>query len=478
MSKHKKRKKVYFFLLPILFIMILFGFITRKPKGISYEGSEKNDSNVQFLYDLTYQKNGQASQEQEIFKEQLKIIEEAEELIILDLFLFNDDYNRDTDVEYPNLSQQLTEKLIEKKKEIPEIQILFITDEINNFYGVYQSDYIKALKENDIDVVITDLEALTDSNPVYSGIWRSAVKWFGTAGSSWLPNPFSPDSPKVTIRGYLKLINFKANHRKVIVSEKNAILTSMNPHDASGNHSNIGFKVEGSILNDIIEAELAIAKFSGYENINNFKDIHIEKASIDNESTSKLITEGKIRDALLEEIRDTREGHKIQLSMFYLSHRGVVGELIQAVDRGVELKMVLDPNKDAFGIKKNGIPNRQVAHEIQKKTGNSDLVRWYDTHGEQFHTKMVRIEKDDHSIIIGGSANFTRRNLNDLNLESDLLIETKKDSALDQEIDQYFQRIWTNEDAHYTVDYEFFEDTSTMKTMIYRFQEWSGLSSF
>lgn len=478
MSKHKKRKKVYFFLLPILFIMILFGFITRKPKDISYEGSEKNDSNIQFLYDLTYQKNGQAAQEQEIFKEQLKIIEEAEELIILDLFLFNDDYNRDTDVEYPNLSQQLTEKLIEKKKEIPEIQILFITDEINNFYGVYQSDYIKALKENDIDVVITDLEALTDSNPVYSGIWRSAVKWFGTAGPSWLPNPFSPDSPKVTIRGYLKLINFKANHRKVIVSEKNAILTSMNPHDASGNHSNIGFKVEGSILNDIIEAELAIAKFSGYENINNFKDIHIEKASIDNESTSKLITEGKIRDALLEEIRDTREGHKIQLSMFYLSHRGVVGELIQAVDRGVELKMVLDPNKDAFGIKKNGIPNRQVAHEIQKKTGNSDLVRWYDTHGEQFHTKMVRIEKDDHSIIIGGSANFTRRNLNDLNLESDLLIETKKDSALDQEIDQYFQRIWTNEDAHYTVDYEFFEDTSTMKTMIYRFQEWSGLSSF
>lgn len=478
MSKHKKRKKISFVSLPILFIMILFGFITRKPKGVSYEGSENNDSNIQFLYDLTYQKNEKIIREQEIFKEQLKIIEKAEELIIIDMFLFNDDYNRDTDVEYPNLSKQLTEKLIEKKKEIPKIQILFITDEINNFYGVYQSDYIKTLKENNIDVIITDLEKLTDSNPVYSGIWRSGVKWFGTAGPSWLPNPFSPDSPKVTIRSYLKLINFKANHRKVIASEKNAILTSMNPHDASGHHSNIGFKIEGSILDEIIKAELAIAEFSGYKDRADFENIDIEKASKDNESTSKLITEGKIRDALLEEIRDTREGHKIQLSMFYLSHRGVVKELIQAVDRGVELRMVLDPNKDAFGIKKNGIPNRQVAHEIQNKTGKSNLVRWYDTHGEQFHTKMVRIEKDDHSIIIGGSANFTRRNLDDLNLENDLLIETKKDSALDQEIDQYFQRIWTNEDGHYTVDYEVFEDTSTWKTMIYRFQEWSGLSSF
>ena len=84
---------------------------------------------------------------------------------------------------------------------------------------------------------------MRDSNPIYSGIWRSIIKWFGTSGKGWIPNPFRPDSPKVTLRAYLKLLNFKANHRKVIASEKSAILSSMNPHDASGNHSNIGFNL-------------------------------------------------------------------------------------------------------------------------------------------------------------------------------------------------------------------------------------------
>lgn len=472
------RKRNYVILLVILSIMIAFGFTTKNPNGTSYEGPERNDSNIQFLYDLTYQKDGESIQEQEIFHQQLQIIEEAEDFIILDMFLFNDDYNRDTDVEYPNLSEQLTEKLIEKKKAIPTIKILFITDEINNFYGVYTSESIQKLKDHQIDVVITNLEKLRDSNPVYSGIWRSAFRWFGTSGTGWLPNPFSPDSPKVTLRGYLKLINFKANHRKVIVSEKSAILTSMNPHDASGHHSNIGFKMEGGILKDIIEAELEVAKFSGYEEVDDFKPFDIKPIDEPDATTMKLITEGKIRDALIEEIRDTEENHEIMLSMFYLSHRGIIKELIAAAERGVEIKLVLDPNKDAFGMKKNGIPNRQVAHEIQKKTGMSDIIRWYDTHGEQFHTKMIIIRKEDQSIIIGGSANFTRRNIDQLNLESNIFIETEKDSPLDQEISEYFQRIWTNKEGHYTIDYEAYEDTSIIKTMIYRFQEWSGLSSF
>ena len=159
---------------------------------------------------------------------------------------------------------------------------MFITDEINNFYGVYESENIKRLKENGIDLVLTDLEKIRDSNPVYAGFWRTSLKWFGTAGKGWLANPFSPDSPKVTARGYLKLLNFKANHRKVILSEKNAIVTSMNPHDASGHHSNIAFKLEGSILEDILESELQVAQFSGYEDKDAFKDIKIRPSAENN----------------------------------------------------------------------------------------------------------------------------------------------------------------------------------------------------
>lgn len=480
-NKLKNQKGEYNKMLIILFIlsiMIFFGFITKNPKGTSYEGIKRKDSNIEFLYDLNYKKNKQTIKEQKIFQEQLAIIDEAEKFLILDMFLFNDDYDRDTDVEYPNLSEQLTDKLIEKKKEIPSIKILFITDEINNFYGVYESENIKRLRENEIDVVITDLEKIRDSNPVYAGIWRTAIKWFGTKGTGWLPNPFSPNSPKVTIRGYLKLINFKANHRKVIVSEKNAIITSMNPHDASGNHSNIAFKVEGSILKDIVETELSVAKFSEYENIDDFKTLNIEEYPKNDSVTTQLITEGKIRDTILEEIRNTKENNEIAIAMFYIAHREIVDELIEASNRGVDIKLILDPNKDAFGIKKNGIPNRQVAHEIQKKTNKTNLVRWYDTNGEQFHTKLMLINKENQSIIIGGSANFTRRNLDDFNLENNLLIETEKNSRIAKDINDYFNRIWTNEDGDYTVDYDKYKNESFLKTALYRFQEWSGLSSF
>ncbi len=477
--KNKNGKFNKFLIILFIFpFIVFFGFKTKNPTGASFQGPIRNDSNVKFIYDLTYEKNTNNIMRQEIFKEQLALIEAAENFIILDLFLFNDDYDRNTNADYPNLSEQLTDKLIEKKKDNPAINILFITDEINNFYGVYQSKYIEELKENNIDLVITDLEKIRDSNPVYAGLWRTTFKWFDTEGKGWLPNPFSPDSPKVTVRGYLKLLNFKANHRKVIVSEKNAIVTSMNPHDASGHHSNIAFKVEGSILKDIIQAELDVAKFSGYDNLAPFETLNIEKASTNDSIKTQLITEGKIRDAILEEIKKTKKSNQVYLGMFYLAHREIVTELIKASDRGVDVRLVLDPNKDAFGMKKNGIPNRQVAHEIIKKTNKNNLVRWYDTDGEQFHTKLLLINKTDKSLIIGGSANFTRRNLDDFNLENNLFIEAPKDSPLVKDINHYFNRIWTNEDGIYTVDYEEYKSESFLKTIIYRFQEWSGLSSF
>ncbi|MBU5255946.1 phospholipase D family protein [Tissierella praeacuta] len=475
MKKEFKYKKLILGLIPIF---ILNGFITPIPKETSFEGIDRNAQNIEFLYDLTYKKDGNSVKEQSIFKEQLKLIEEAEKFIIADMFLFNDDYNRKFKVEYPNISEQLTDALIKKKNSNPKIKIIFITDEINNFYGVYESHYIKRLKENDIDVVITDLGKLRDSNPIYSGVWRSLIKWFGTSGKGWLPNSFRPDSSKVTLRGYLKLLNFKANHRKVIISEKNAIVSSMNPHDASGYHSNIGFKMNGDIILDLISSELEIAKLSGYKGEDDFKISHNLNVEEINSTTIALITESKIRDNLIKEIKNTKKGNKIMIGMFYLSHRDIIKELINAAERGVDVKLVLDPNKDAFGIEKNGIPNRQVAYEMKKRSNNSIEVKWYGTHGEQYHTKMVIIEKENQAIIIGGSANLTRRNLDDYNLEANVMVKTLKDTKLYEDIKGYFNRIWTNEDGDYTIEYENYREDSFMKTLIYRFQEWSGLSTF
>lgn len=476
-SVKKKKSKLFKkgILLFLLATMLFNGFFIPMPFGTSYEGEFQNVSDAEFLYDLSYKRDNKTIREHRIFKELIGLIEKAEEFIIIDMFLFNDDYSREN--RFPNLSGDLTSALIQQKGKHPDLKVFFITDEINNFYGAYESSNLKELKKKNIEVIITDSNKMRNSNPLYSGFWKALPRWFGTEGKGWIRNPFSVDSPKVTLRSYLKLLNFKANHRKVLITEKAAIVTSANPHDASAYHSNIAFKLEGEVINDLIKTEKAVAKFSG-KDLGDIKYIS-RKDSIDDIKVM-VITEGKIRKHILEEIRATSANDSITIGMFYLSERRIINELIEASNRGVDLRLILDANKDAFGIEKNGIPNRQVAMELVKKSKGKIEIKWYDTHGEQYHTKLMLVENNNNNIatIIGGSANFTIRNIGDYNLETNLKISAKKDSKITREVIEYFDRIWENKYGDYTVEFSKYQEDNLFKNIVYRFQEWSGLSTF
>lgn len=222
-------------MLSVAVLFSIYGYNKSIPAGLSFEGQEHTAYDVDFLYDLTYLKDEKKTSEQVIFDNILKTIAEAEQFIVIDMFLFNDAY--DKTVQYPSLTKQLTTLLVNKQKENPQIEITFITDEMNSFYGSYSPKYIDQLLASGVHVVYTDLTKLRDSNPAYSGFYRAFLIWIGDFEKGWLPNPFSEDSPKVKLKSYAKLLNFKANHRKVIATEKQAIVTSANPHDASGYHS-------------------------------------------------------------------------------------------------------------------------------------------------------------------------------------------------------------------------------------------------
>ena len=103
-------------------------------------------------------------------------------------------------------------------------------------------------------------------------------------------------------------------------------------------------------------------------------------------------------------------------------------------------------------------------------------VRWYDTQGEQFHTKLIAFHTTRGTTLLGGSANLTRRNLGDYNLEADLLV--RADDALAAEASEYFERLWSNDDGQFSAPYEAYADDSWVKSVIYRLQEFSGWSSF
>lgn len=452
-------------------VFFIFTFLKKMPNGLSVEGEKRFDTQLSLLYDITYKKNEDIKTEQQIFEKIFKIIDESEKFIVIDMFLFNKDYDKNR--EYPEITDKLVQKLIEKKKTNRDIKIIFITDEINGMYGAYETREIKILKENGIDVVITDLNKLRDSNPFYSSFWNGFIKWMGVGKNGKLVNPFSKEAERVTLRAYLKLINFKANHRKIIVTEKEGVVSSANPHNPSGYHSNIAFLLKGEILKDILNGEKAIAEISGYKRFQIDLNL-IEVSKIKDRTGVSIISEGKIGKNITEMIKNTEKGNELFIGVFYLSDREVINEIKKAVQKGVNVKIILDYNKDAFGREKNGIPNRVVAEEIYTDTKGKSEIYWYKSSGEQYHTKLLYLRKGDKVIITGGSANFTRRNLRDFNLEENIKIETFKGEKIEREVREYFERVLEPE---YTTPYVY-EKQGMTKHIIYRIQEWSGISTF
>lgn len=475
-NKNYKRRRVIKIVIPVLLIVpLIFGWTTPAPKGTSYGSSSASVSDIRMLYDLTYMKNDQLIHDQKILDEQIKMIGAAKDFIVADIFLYNDYYNT-AKYQFPHSTQRLTGALIAQKQKYPGLKAYIITDEINDSYGPVLNDQFRQLKDSGIEVIVTDASKIRDSNPFYAGYYRTYIRHFGNGGEGWMSNPFGDNGPKVNIRNYLRLLNFKANHRKVLITDGGAMVSSSNPHDGSSYHSNIAFQFNGEAVKYLLDAEKAVAAFSGAE----IKDVEYRNTSsaVRADTEVQVLTEDKIRDKILENIKDTKKGDRIDLGMFYLSHREIIRQLILAADRGVDVRIILDPNKDAFGFEKNGIPNRQAAAELLKKSNNKIQARWYLTHGEQFHTKVIAIHKKDSVVLIGGSANYTRRNLDNYNLEADLAVTVKPGDPLAKEFDTYFDRIWGNRDGVYTGDFAEYKDDSLWKVFVYRFQEQTGLCTF
>ncbi|HIJ79967.1 MAG: phospholipase D family protein [Desulfobulbaceae bacterium] len=452
--------------------MMIYGRQMSLPAGISMLGHEYRVRDVAFFYDVTFKKGEAIVREQQIFDRILTVIDQAQRFVLLDMFLVNSEYDRGP--EYPQLAARLVAKLIDKKLKNPALDIVLISDEINTHYGSAQSVYFNKLKEHGIAVIITDNTRLRDSNFIYSALWRLLGQGLSPQGHGWLPSPFSKNGEKMTLSAYLRLLNFKANHRKLVASEKTLLVTSANPHDASAHHSNIAFVVDGPIVADAVAGERAVARFSATD----LPSLQVAAGEGQGEIAVRLISEGKIKARLLAALAGCGPKSVVKMAMFYLSEQEVVKALISAAERGAEIRLLLDPNKDAFGRQRNGIPNRPIANYLVKNGRGNIQVRWYATHGEQFHSKLTLISMPEQAVIIGGSANLTRRNIADLNLESCLEIKARSSAKVVAEVDHYFDRLWQNLDGEYSLPFADFEDTSLLRYRLALFCEWSGISTF
>jgi phosphatidylserine/phosphatidylglycerophosphate/cardiolipin synthase-like enzyme len=457
-------------------VSAIFQIAKSPPPGVSTAGPLRAASDVRFLADWTYlDAQGVRRSDQAIFDEAFALIAQAERLVVVDMFLFNA-YTGTAGPGLRPLSAELTEALIRRKREVPHLRAILITDPVNTVYGGLRAPHLEALAAAGVEVVTTDLRRLRASNPLWSGLWHLCCARLGNdPDGGWLPNPFG--AGQVSLRSYLALLNFRANHRKTLLADSGngwvALVTSANPHDGSSAHGNVALRFGGAAALDLLQTERPLIEDAGLA----LASPATPAADPPGGLRLQVLTERRIRDALLERVETAAAGDRIDVAVFYLSHRPLISALLAAQRRGVALRLLLDPNRDAFGREKNGVPNRPVAAELDAA---GIPVRWCDTHGEQCHAKLLLyVGAGGDAELILGSANYTRRNLDGFNLETDVrLLGTIGEPVLAQAA-AYFEGSWTNASARrISLPYAAYADDSLWSEWLYRFGEATGLSTF
>jgi phosphatidylserine/phosphatidylglycerophosphate/cardiolipin synthase-like enzyme len=419
--------------------------------------------------------SGERHSEQHIFDAVFDMITRARRFLLVDLFLYNDFQGKEPETTRL-LCAELTDVLVSQKARYPDMTIVLITDPINTVYGALRSAHFERLRDAGIDVVITDLTRLRDPNPLYSLVWRALIRPFGNSTRGWVASPIG-GGRKVTVRSYLAAFNVKANHRKVVIADSGddwcGLVTSANPHDASSAHTNVAIRFSGPAARDLLQTENAVLRLSGRAPIAPAVPLSSQAAG----TSVQVLTERAIKRAALRLIDQCQQNEQLSIATFYLSDRDIIDALVRAQQRQVTLRLLLDPNKDAFGNPKFGIPNRAVAEELHHAGVN---IRWVHTHGEQCHTKMLlREDKAGDAVILLGSANLTRRNLDNFNLETDVLVRTQATSEVFADARRHFDLLWQNQPGRvFSVPYAHYRNPSALKRWLSRFMEASGFSTF
>ena len=238
--------------------------IKTPPLGVDYESPLRDSDNVEFHYDLTYlDKDGNIRYDRKIWDATYKVVDEAKDYLIVEMFLFNDIYNKDKE-HYPEFAKEYTRRLIKKKMENPNLKVYVLSDENNDLYGAFEHPFITEMKNAGIDVITVDIFKLKDTFPWYSPVWRTLIEPHGNPqGKGWIWNFYGPMWPKLTVRNLLRALNVKADHRKIFLNEENVVISSANIHDPSYFHENVAISANGEITKDVLDGLQHVAEFSG-----------------------------------------------------------------------------------------------------------------------------------------------------------------------------------------------------------------------
>ncbi|MBC7543674.1 MAG: phosphatidylserine/phosphatidylglycerophosphate/cardiolipin synthase family protein [Candidatus Sericytochromatia bacterium] len=223
----------------------------------------------------------------------------------------------------------------------------------------------------------------------------------------------------------------KADHNKVLVVDgRHAFVGGANFHDGSQRNHDLMLLLRGpaaTYLGEIFARHWSLAGGTQPARMLRFPD---EGPSLVRVTVSNPDRQD-IRQYLLTALAEVRED--ILLSMYVLGDNEVERALVAAHRRGVKVRIILDPNIQAFSLPINGMPN--VAAVMTLRPAGLPIRFFPVKPGGQMHLKLAIF---DHNLVVTGSANWTTLGL-DGNNETTLFIE---DIALATELAELFERDW------------------------------------
>ena len=374
------------------------------------------------------------------------------------------------------LGRELAEALLLRKRQRPNLKIILVTDPRAEVYGGTPSRTLSALERAGIVVVRTRLERLRDPNPLYSSLWRLCVGWWSS--------PFD-ETPAggATLRSSLRRLNLKADRRQLLVADDGAggwtsIVMSaaaaggiaaaggsaVGGAEASAGRAVgavVGLELRGRLAAAIVASELQIAAWSTDD------DRLPAVPPVDSRGVgtidARFLTEGAIQAALRDAISIAGRGDSIKIAVQAFGDRQMVDAVLRAAGRGARVQLLLDP----------GSPETQAAAgELLHEEPGTIEVRWRARDSRTQGGYAVIQHRNDVWFDVG-SANFTRRGLDDLDLAVDIELHMPSRAGPARAAADLFAKHWSNAAA-----YAAHADESKETYWRYRVAEATGLSMF
>jgi len=387
-----------------------------------------SDADVDFLYESPWRRAAAAPD--------LSAIDRAEQLIVLDR---------------SPVTRELAQRLLARKHLRPHLKIVLVTDPANEAFGGSPAQMLTSLERAGVIVARVRLDRLRDSNPLYSGLWRLAFGWWS--------DPFDETPGRATLPALARSRNSKSDQRQLVVADDgsggwNAIIA---PAGATAS-----LTLRGPLARAIIAGELQVAAWSTDD------DRLPVGPSMDDRGVgsidARFLTEGAIESALFDAIGAAGSGDRLGIAVENFSERRLIAAALRAAARGASLQVLLARNRE---------PNQAVADELLRSGGGRIEIRWYLGSDAASLPKLLLFRHGEDVWMNLGTANYTRRNLGDLNLAASVELRMPVRAAAARAVTEYFSEAWS-----VAATDPKFAAASAADYWHYRSAEAGGLSSF